>query len=334
MDRPIDHLFLIKSVHNSQKQITPVEFDAIPTQRDRIGLLRNIIGNAIYVPHGFQIDAHDRIQSFQIGRGSCFVHIINNSCLIRSIAKIIGFFNFVAKAMRLEQRGLKTEVHIVFNLKSKSKTYPAFAESFTSQHINSAVTLKLENQPLHFVYMFRKDDWKKVLIHELIHLRSLDMAHLDTNRVSDYISKRYGVQSTVLIKVSEAITESLASYIFLLSSVPMQSKFSVYSATINALLKQSRHHFTDMVHQYLLINNRTTFIERKSGHIIHQMTHAFEYIVLKTILFSNINYFLNWYVDVKDVKCLIKYLDMQMSRFSVSKVENIKIKAGCRFKFH
>jgi len=113
---------------------------------------------------------------------------------IEKIDSIFNFFDMITK----KNNYYKLEVY----LSNKKKYINKKLNSFNPDNINSGATL-----PGYFIYIFRKEELVKVLLHELVHYLDLDMRNYQNKFKSLYSD--INLKATI-VNPNEAYTEILA----------------------------------------------------------------------------------------------------------------------------
>ena len=132
--------------------------------------------------------------------------------------------------------------------------------------VNSGVTQHLDGETA-VVLVYRRQEAAKVVVHELLHAYRLDATGFigDDGRwlaAGRALADRWGVRSSVQVRLNEAYTETLASFL--------------YAAVAGLDMERMRAHFLDQAEKVICILLATG---------MQQATHAFEYYVVKAALF-------------------------------------------------
>jgi hypothetical protein len=123
---------------------------------------------------------------------------------IDTINKTIRICKFMSTLSKFEG-----EINLRFIYLDVKKCIPADNVYFLPQHINSASTLKRR-----FITMWRKEEWEKILIHELIHYMGLDFTYYidEYTKMDRYLYETFNMDGEVV--PFEIYTELLAILIY------------------------------------------------------------------------------------------------------------------------
>lgn len=174
------------------------------------------------------------------------------------------------------------------------KVFPHDSSSpLTSKHINSAFTYPCRESGLILIY--REEEWFKVLLHESIHSFCLDFSLMD----QDVIRDAFRVNNIVGAYVSEpAYSETYTELWAELLQAGLLSFFQagdkeLFSLYFDFYCQLEYIHSVSVV-RFILDHYSLSFNELREKHHIDQTTHVFEYYILKCILLSDYNAFLEW----------------------------------------
>jgi hypothetical protein len=190
----------------------------------------------------------------------------------------------------------KKDVVIVLNLQNHVKTLQENT-IISPQNINSAITISTVDGK--YVYLYRKDEWEKVLLHELMHVFCLDQHQIDmhTDIIAKFILK-FNIESHIPFRFSEAITEAMTSIIYVVLFTVHET---VHNRTEKMLIVINRN-FKNTMKNFIKASALTFAMFKKDNEnidniVIKQSTHAFEYIIAKAALFYDINQFIKMYIQ-------------------------------------
>jgi len=182
-----------------------------------------------------------------------------------------------------------------------TKTLPHRAEKkpieLTQNNVNTGFTraCELDNE----IYIFRREEWFKVLIHESIHAMGVDFSwYTDQSPIESILKKEFTGVKIAEWNVSECYTEMWAEIMNVLIQVFLVTKkqnfSSVKDIVYNALYYEScwSHIQCSKILQYYGI----TYQELISNKVVYQETETsvFSYYVLKCLLMCNIGLFIDW----------------------------------------
>ena len=179
-------------------------------------------------------------------------------------------------------------------------------EVIDAVNINGGYTYINKNN----IYIIRKEDYEKVIIHELLHHNTLihnqDWEAQNIKRLKEH----FKIDKNMLLIPNEAIIETFAC---ILNTV----YHSIETGTsFNENLKRDQEHSVILAKKIL---------DKQNGELWNEKTHSYCYIVFKTILYVYFNDFLKIYKYKNDTDMtdfLIKYSQKLYRR--VKKIKQIK----------
>jgi hypothetical protein len=160
-----------------------------------------------------------------------------------------------------------------------------------AQNINGGYTYINKNN----IYIIRKEDYNKVIIHELLHHNSLIHKQEWESKNIMRLKEHFHINPKMLLIPNEAIIET---YACVLNTI----FHSIETATsLNENLKKDQEHSIILTKKIL---------DKQGSELWNEKTHSFCYIVFKTILYLNFNNFLKIYKYKNDTEItdfLLKY---------------------------
>lgn len=178
------------------------------------------------------------------------------------------------------------------------------------ENINGGFTYIHKND----IYIIRKEDYNKVLIHELLHhnilINKTDWREENINRLKEH----FNINNNMLLIPNEAIVET---YACVLNTI-------FYSIETGTSLKNNLK--KDQEHS---INLAKKILDKQGNDKWNEKTHSYCYIVFKTILYVYFNIFLKIYKynnDTDITNFLIKYSHNIYSKISKINIVNNKLK--------
>jgi len=186
------------------------------------------------------------------------------------------------------------------------KTIPLDKKSLDVNEINSACTIHYGSVPSSFIIIYRLEEAKKVLFHELIHLFSLD-SDIPAN-LENIIREKYNLKMSLPCSLAETYAEFMGCLlnIFYLSNGD-NDKFNTYLAIEQSFSLYQIYKILN----FFQINNINDLNKLSSD------TNLMTYYFLKTALIThhNINYFFysllknRFKLDEHHLAFFVKYLD-------------------------
>lgn len=180
---------------------------------------------------------------------------------IHKTLSALNFFNYFQKN--------DTALNLYIFLNDTKKSLPE-DNYFTSEHINTGYSVKGK-----YVCIFRKEEFEKVLFHELIHFYDLDI-----QEYSSFIKKKIPVK--FMFHPNEAFTDLFAIilqvlYISHISNKKLKDLLYLELGYINSNVKKIMN-----IPKY---NEIEDFLKKNN---FNQSTSVFSYYIFKSALFNNI----------------------------------------------
>ena len=162
------------------------------------------------------------------------------------------------------------------------------------------------------IYIIRKEDYNKVIIHELLHHNTLIHKQEWEEQNIKRLKAHFKIHPNMLLIPNEAIIET---YACILNTV----FYSIETGTsLRENLKRDREHS---------INLTQKILDRQGDQLWDEKTHSYCYIVFKTILYVYFNEFLKIYKyhnDTEITDFLIKYSGKTSQKAKQAKRINAK----------
>jgi hypothetical protein len=196
---------------------------------------------------------------------------------------ILGFSN-----MNLET------LNIVLFLHDDKKYITKKYETLGPNHVNSAVTYACAKNGE--IFLYRKEEWFKVLAHELMHSLCLDFSGLNTKILKGNFKKLFKIESKY--EISESYAEFWATVInILFISYDITNKYTAFKENVTMMLDiESLFSLYQCIKilKYMKINNYKQFLENKQTNLYEENTNVFAYYFVKTILLYNYDEFMKF----------------------------------------
>ena len=210
-----------------------------------------------------------------------------------------------------------TDLSIYLYLTDLKKTLPskvAHAE-LKEENVNTGFTFgcSLKNQ----IYIYREEEWEKVLIHELIHAFGLDFASNDklNTIANDRAMSYFGIRNMERkdLRLYEAYTETWADILYVLLK-----NADVRRREVSYLMKQVRIQQEWSIRQYVKlmsfygVNVSTPtpdFKEKEKSLILKEPLTLYSYYILKSRLLFNIAPFFEFLTKTKDTTTFLSIIE-------------------------
>lgn len=160
----------------------------------------------------------------------------------------------------------------------------------TSYNVNSGLTIIDGHANKSEVFVFRREEVVKVLIHEIIHAMKLD-AHFQGDTLS--IKRFFGLPATYSLNVNESFTETYACLLNVaIATLLSQSSYRDFQSN---LLKEQQFILMQgsRVAELLKIPIDTNGYLQPNTHY-EETTNVIAYYILKAVVFANINVFVTF----------------------------------------
>lgn len=167
---------------------------------------------------------------------------------------------------------------------------------FTSKHANSAFTTSCKQETT--IYIYRKEEWFKVFIHETFHSLGLDFSHIINNVNEKRIVSLFPVKSTQGIRIYESYCEfwgeiyNILFIAFLQSTTKHEFKNLSKELYLNEL-QFSAFQVVKILKHYDTSLNYESFINHQTP-IIEESTSVLSYYIIKFVLLFYCRDFESW----------------------------------------
>jgi hypothetical protein len=171
-------------------------------------------------------------------------------------------------------------------------------------HVNTAFTTSCK--PSTDVHIYRKEEWFKVFIHETFHSQGLDFSSMNDSSSDRIILKHFPITTSRGVRLYESYCEMWAEimqnvFIAYFTSSPKDIDSKLLSKIEKLLHKEtlfSIFQCVKILNHYNLTYEQLTDIDcpmsKKVRQNYHEESHILSYYVIKSILFSQYNKFIEW----------------------------------------
>ena len=258
---------------------------------------------------------------FKIGARKFFLHMffpnaaIKTQCVAqcKKHLKFIYCWFFVANTIAQTDYAKELTLAITFSHHKKRK--PDKDNTFDSVHVNTAYTYACREKTN--ISIFRKEEWFKVLIHETFHSMGMDFVCMDNSHIESQISKLFPVKQRD-IRVYETYCEMWAEIlnVLFISFFATRSKenYKLMTQKMNSMLVNEAH-FSLFQMKKVLQHYDMTYIDLLENRKVYkENTYVLSYYVLKGIMMSFLNTFIEWCVENNGSICF-KRTDSNLRAF-------------------
>lgn len=236
-------------------------------------------------------DYRKHLIQFIVNKRHISIHFFTTNKVTKKIIETtIKIVSFISKFASSECSKI-LDIYI-FNTPFK-KEIATFDNSIERKDINSAYTFSCYEK--NAIYIFRKEEWKKVLIHECLHAFGIDFSIIES-KYSDTINAKLdnifnlGINYTF----NEAYCETVATIIM---SIHLFENQSTYNEVIPFIENQLTN---EIIHSLVQSNKFLKHSSLSMRHLVFgkdnskysENTPAFSYYFLKTLFLYNVNSFL------------------------------------------
>lgn len=171
-------------------------------------------------------------------------------------------------------------------------------------HVNTAFTTSCK--PSTDVHIYRKEEWFKVFIHETFHSQGLDFSSMDDSSSDRIILKHFPITTSRGVRLYESYCETWAEimqnvFIAYFTSSPKDVNSKILSKLEKLLHKEalfSIFQCVKILNYYNLTYEQLTDIDcptsKNARRNYHEESHILSYYIIKSILFSQYNKFIEW----------------------------------------
>jgi hypothetical protein len=294
---------VVKNITNSPIEylthsnfITHSEYNYIPTD------IRDIIGKQ---------SVYQKSHSIRIGKREYtidFIHPVDasdkniNTYFIKSIKQIYLWLYLIAPYIPVGCSD-KTDFYIFFT--DHKKQLPQSPGSPIGEiHVNTAFTTSCK--PSTNVYIYRKEEWFKVLIHETFHNMGLDFSSMDDSQSNRIILDNFPINAPNGIRLYESYCEMWAEMMNILfisfNSTRDKTSESLIMDKMNVMLEKeimfSTFQCVKILKHYNMTYKQLTTLNceksKKSRLQYSENSYIFSYFIAKSIIMSNPNRFIEW----------------------------------------
>jgi hypothetical protein len=228
-----------------------------------------------------------------------FIDEPTEKSILNILRKIRHWFMFINNYAHTSN-AIHIELNIYFT--NDKKKMPNEGTYFNTKHVNTAVTSSCREKTS--IYLYRTEEWFKVLMHESFHNLGIDFSCLNNTNADEMMYEIFGMKQSDT-RLYEAYCEIWALFInscFVAFYTTKNKKdyqrmitkmdlilqhetiFSLYQT--GKILNHYGMNYSDLFNE----NNKSTLKKRK----YNELTHIFSYFMIKTILLYFKEHFVKW----------------------------------------
>jgi hypothetical protein len=302
---------------------TPMSWQILPSKSDSLDFMSNKWFS--YIPKQIQREIHTMNHHYtytcNIQSRAIRVQFILNAPSLKfrqnALIKIVKWLHYVLPSAS-SQCAKTLDIYLIMTQHKKwLPTKENWDSALLSEiHANTAFTTSCSENCEIFVY--RQEDWFKVLIHETFHALGLDFSHLDVSKSNaDIVSTFPAIERNTDIRLYETYSEMWAEIINVLflcgphrltsSRIPTRKNYrrSIKRAdikggfkSVTTLLQYERIYSVYQANKVLRHYGLTyaDLFSKKNGSY-REKTNAFSYFIIKSICMWNLDEFVKWCVS-------------------------------------
>ncbi len=181
---------------------------------------------------------------------------------------------------------------ILLSLNNEKKQFPK-KNVITPENVNNGLTTMFRDNTRH-IFIYRKQDVFKVLIHEMIHYFRADFNEMSMSGISDKLALTFIEEDP--INYNEAFVEAMAIYLFCLFS---KKDINYY---VNRGMRVAK-----------AILSQPDYVKTKK---MYQNTNGYSYYICRAALLLNIPLLLSVF-KTKDIQQFVHLVNKSMSQFDI-----------------
>jgi len=178
----------------------------------------------------------------------------------------------------------------------------------------------------YLVYIWRSEEYIRVLIHELIHAFGGDELLINSGDLNHQLSEHFCLNKDQYININETYTETLATIINVIYRSIVAEKKDIYEMfmiefgySLLVLISILKH---------FDYNNIQQLDKSKLCKTLPQKTSVFNYYIMKPFMLFNMNKFLklgkgNKCIEHFKLKCKKEFMDLVLDNFNNDDIKNI-----------
>ena len=191
-------------------------------------------------------------------------------------------------------------LNIYIFLTDFKKIFPEFNSNVEPINANTAFTTSCASH--NEIYIYRREEWFKVFIHETFHCLGLDFSNMDVSKYDAKINRMFSI-SIKDLRLYESYSETwgIIIHTLFLSFFHTKSKYN-YDLMLKHFHKIYSNEVRFSINQMVLLLHKQNLnyedmIFNKKTFIYQENTNSFAYYVIKTVLLFHMNDFITWNVN-------------------------------------
>ena len=211
---------------------------------------------------------------------------ISNKERIKTVDRIYRLLYFIISHSKMNLKTLK--ISLFFN--NSEKKLNSKYEILSPKHVNTAVTYACATNGE--IFLYRKEEWFKVLSHELMHSLCLDFSGINLKDLKTSFKKLFKINSDY--EISESYAEFWATVInIMFLSFDITKSYKSFKENVAMMLDIEKifslYQVTKIL-KYMRIDGYEKLID--NSNLYEEKTNVFAYYIVKTILLYHYDEFL------------------------------------------
>ena len=214
------------------------------------------------------------------------------------LTNIISIIHFLDKYRSIKCRANTLEIYLF--LTDFKKILPDNTNTIIgADNVNTGMTIPCQSNTR--IYIYRKEEYMKLVIHELIHALGIDMPGNLFNLYANILDRYFGIESTYML--NETYTELWALILNMLFVIAISNGASSNEQLVKIQIKNSLiiENLFSMFQANKILNFMGVSLEnlkiKKKNYKFKEETHVFAYYILKYLLFCSLDDFLELNID-------------------------------------
>ena len=218
-----------------------------------------------------------------------------NSGIINNMIYKMNLWLSIAFEQANNECSNKLDIHLF--LTDHKKLTPEHDKPVDRIHANTAFTTSCSQH--NRVYIYRKEEWFKVFIHETFHCLGLDFSHMDVSESNITINNIFST-NILDIRLYESYCETWAETFNLIIIAFLKTPSKVdYAYMFKIFQKMYNEELTFSIYQMISILRKqnirySDMINNNGGVSYNEKTNAFSYYIIKSINMFQMNHFISW----------------------------------------
>lgn len=221
---------------------------------------------------------------------------------LETVKKYIYSWLYIACMQSNEECSKNMNIYLYFT--DFKKQFPEKKEVLGENHVNTAYTFacKISENGNNEMYLYRKEEWFKVFIHECFHAFSLDFSNINSSMIKKIDKQIMQIFPLHLdVRFYETYTETWSEILNIIYIVYFSQTTKPMHRIIECLKMEQMHSLFQMIKilkyneiSYNELYEMTEKAKMKRMYHYKEYTPVFSYYILKCICIMNVGEFIQW----------------------------------------